>query len=273
MKLALCNETVRELDFEAQCAFAAAVGYDGLELAPFTLGDPERLDETAAAPLRAALSAEGLGCAGLHWLLVAPEGLSITDSNPAIRQRTVDLMRRLVDFAAAMGADRLVHGSPRQRELPEDDAEHARERGIACWAAAGEHAAKAGILYCIEPLARRETAFVNSVAEAVEIVDAVGSPGLGTMIDTSATARDGDDPVDVIDEWMPRQRLGHVHLNDPNRRGPGEGELGFAPILAALGRHGYDGWASVEPFEYRPDGAACAARSAGYLRGLLEAKT
>jgi sugar phosphate isomerase/epimerase len=274
MKLALCNEVLRDLSFEAQCAFAAEVGYDGLELAPFTLiEDPTLLDSKAAARFRAALDAEGLGCAGLHWLLSKPDGLSITSADDAMRRRTVDLMRRLVDFAAEIGAKRLVHGSPPQRMLTEGDEEDSRARAIDCWVVAGDAAAAAGVLYCIEPLSQRETAFVNTVAEAVEIVREVDSPGLGTMVDASATARDGGDVVAVIDEWMPQGMIGHVHLNDPNRRGPGEGALRFAPVLSALKRHGYTGWASVEPFDYRPDGLACGARAVGYLRGLEETLT
>ena len=179
-------------------------------------------------------------------------------------------MRRLVDLAAALGTDRLIHGSPQQRVLPEGDEAAARARAVECWAVAGEAAEKAGVVYCIEPLSRRETRLVNNVAEAVEIVEEVGSPGLGTMVDSSATARDGGDVVAVLDEWYPRGRIAHVHLNDPNRRGPGEGELRFAPILAALERHSYAGWAAVEPFVYEPDGPACAARAAGYLHGLRE---
>jgi sugar phosphate isomerase/epimerase len=41
-------------------------------------------------------------------------------------------------------------------------------------------------------------------------------------------------------------------------------------VLAALERHAYAGWVAVEPFEYLPDGPACAARAIGYLRGLME---
>jgi len=37
MIIALCNEVLAEMPFERQCEFAAATGYDGLELAPFTL--------------------------------------------------------------------------------------------------------------------------------------------------------------------------------------------------------------------------------------------
>jgi D-psicose/D-tagatose/L-ribulose 3-epimerase len=66
--------------------------------------------------------------------------------------------------------------------------------------------------------------------------------------------------------------VAHVHLNDPNRRAPGQGDLRFGPILAALQRQGYAGIASVEPFVYEPDGPTCAARARGYLQGLLEAR-
>ena len=41
MKLSLCNEVVREMAFPQQCAFAAAVGYEALEIAPFTLCDAD----------------------------------------------------------------------------------------------------------------------------------------------------------------------------------------------------------------------------------------
>jgi sugar phosphate isomerase/epimerase len=61
-----------------------------------------------------------------------------------------------------------------------------------------------------------------------------------------------------------------VHLNDPNRRAPGQGALRFAPVLAALRTQGYTGTAAVEPFEYVPDGPGCAARAIGYLHGILE---
>jgi D-psicose/D-tagatose/L-ribulose 3-epimerase len=76
---------------------------------------------------------------------------------------------------------------------------------------------------------------------------------------------------DVLREWLPTGVIAHVHLNDPNRRGPGEGELAIAPILDALKAGGYAGMAAVEPFDYRPDGPTCAARAIGYVRGLMDA--
>jgi sugar phosphate isomerase/epimerase len=92
------------------------------------------------------------------------------------------------------------------------------------------------------------------------------------MIDCSAAGLTETEPVSMlIDRWLPTGLIAHLQVNDPNRRGPGQGEMKFAPILAALKRHNYAGTIAVEPFDYSPDGAGVAAYSAGYLRGLLEA--
>lgn len=273
MRIALCNEVLQPMPFAQQCAWAAAVGYDGLEVAPFTLSDESHMmiAQERAAIRRAAADA-GIAITGLHWLLLTPKGLSITSPDDAVRARTVEVMRRLVDFCAEVGGKVLVHGSPGQRAIP---AGETRETAIArardAFARVADDAQRAGVVYCIEPLATTETPVINTIAEAAAIVDAVGSPGLRTMIDCAAAGRMEQAPLAaVLDRWLPTGRIAHVQVNDPNRRGPGEGELQFAPILAALKRNGYEGVVAVEPFKYVPDGQACAARAIGYLRGILE---
>jgi sugar phosphate isomerase/epimerase len=166
----------------------------------------------------------------------------------------------------------MVHGSPAQRAIaPGETRETAIGRARECFAQVASDAAAAGVFYCIEPLGSAETPVINTVAEAAAIVDAVGSPALRTMIDCSAAGRMESEPLAaVIDRWLPTGRVAHVQVNDRNRRGPGEGEDRFAPVFAALKRNGYRGVVAVEPFEYVPDGPACAARAIGYVRGILE---
>ena len=274
MRIALCNEVLAGMSLERQCEYAAQLGYDGLEIAPFTLSaSPETISTAEAANIRAAVEASGLVVTGLHWLLVKPEGLSLTDPDAAVRARTVAVMTRLVALCAELGGAVLVHGSPKQRQIAPGeshaDAFSRLQDGLAQVATA---AASAGVIYCIEPLSRRETALVNTVAEAAALVRAIDHPNLRTMIDCSAAGLTETDPIpQLIDRWLPTGLIAHVQVNDPNRRGPGQGEMKFAPILAALKRHNYAGTIAVEPFDYVPDGAAVAAFSAGYLRGLLEA--
>jgi D-psicose/D-tagatose/L-ribulose 3-epimerase len=276
MRLALCNEVLAPLDFEAQCRTARALGYSGLELAPYTVAEhPEALGETQARALRGVAADHGLDITGLHWLLVQPAGLSITTPDEVVHRRTVDFMRRLCGFCAALGGRYLVHGSPAQRRPQnEQTLADALARATAAWAAAGEAAGALGLNYCIEPLSRDQTPLVNTVAEAVAVVRQVGLPGLRTMIDTSSAGLAESEPVPaLIRRWWPSGLLAHVQLNDPNRRGPGQGAMAFGPVLQALREVGYGGVLAVEPFDYQPDGPACAARAAGYLQGLLEMQT
>ena len=273
MKISLCNEVVRDLDFAGQCTLAAALGYDGLEIAPFTLSDqPQRLARVRRAQLRRIAEDHGLVISGLHYLLLAPEGLSITSRDQGVRARTVDVMRRLIELAADLGGSVLVHGSPTQRTI-----EHgtARETALAwardCFAAVAPDAEQAGVTYCIEPLAPSQTPLINTVEEAALLVEAIGSPAVRTMVDACAAGNAESLPVEaLIERWLPSGHLAHVHLNDPNRRGPGQGKLRFGPILAALRHAGYEGRCAVEPFVYEPDGPTCAACAIGYLRGLEE---
>jgi len=272
MRVSLCNEVIAELPFARQCELAASLGYDGLELAPCTLSDdPTTLTAGEITALRRAAHDAGIAITGLHYLLRAPAGLSITSADATVRQRTIEVMRRMCDLCAELGGTILVHGSPDQRVLaPGDEADGAR-RGAVCFAAVADAAAEAKVTYCIEPLARNQTAFINTVADAAEIVRQVGNPALRTMVDCSAAGQTEAAPVDaLIRQWVPTGLIGHVHFNDPNRRGPGEGALAFGPILTALRESAYQGDASIEPFIYRPDGPTCAARGIGYIRGLMQ---
>jgi D-psicose/D-tagatose/L-ribulose 3-epimerase len=274
MHIALCNEVLGDMSLEQQCEYAARLGYDGLEIAPFTLADaPETISTAEAARIRRTVQASGLRVTGLHWLLVKPEGLSLTDPDAAVRARTIGVMARMTALCAELGGTVLVHGSPKQRQIaPGDTHAVALARMHDGLAKVARAAADAGVIYCIEPLSRQETAMLNTVAEAAELVRAIDHPHLRTMIDCSAAGlTEADDIPALIDRWLPTGLIAHFQVNDPNRRAPGQGNMKFAPVLAALRRHGYDGTIAVEPFDYLPDGRGAAAFAVGYLRGLLEA--
>ena len=277
MKFALCNEVLQPLLFEQQCKIAAALGYDGLEVAPFTLAaDPMDITDAQALAFKQVAADAGLRIFGLHWLLVAPTGLSIVSDDAAVRARTVGVMRRLVELCALMGGNYLVHGSPKQRSVPAGSRrEEAIARATECFSQVGAAARDSGVVYCIEPLSSRETDVINTVAEAVRMVDEIASPAVKTMIDCSAAGHEEREPIErLMARWMPTGHIAHVQVNDPNRRGPGQGDLQFAAILKTIlemqtAGH-YRGIVAVEPFVYVPDGPGCAARAIGYLHGVVE---
>ena len=199
MRIALCNEVIAPMPFPKPCEYAAKLGYDGLEIAPYTLSDePHRL---GAAQLAAAMA-----------------------------------------------------------------------RAQESFAAVAERAQKAGVIYCIEPLSSDQTPLINTLEEAAALVTAIGNPSVRTMLDCSSAGRMETAPLPaLVDTWLPKGMIAHVQVNDRNRRGPGQGEQRFAPLFAALVRHGYAGDIAVEPFDYVPDGPGAAARAIGYIKGILEA--
>ena len=244
-------------------------------MAPYTLGDaPHRLSRERRRDISRTVEAAGLVVSGLHWLLVKPQGLSITDDDPAVRAATTQVMCDLTLLCGELGGDVLVHGSPKQRWLPDDPAAATEVRGwaIDAFAAAGEAARANGVTYCIEALAPPNANFVTTVAEAAAIVDDIANPALRTMIDTGAArANPAEAPVEeLIDRWLPSGHVAHIQLRDRTRRGPGQGADTFGGVLDTLARHHYAGWLAVEPIELAPDGAATAAFCAGYLAGLRE---
>ncbi|MFK7792403.1 MAG: sugar phosphate isomerase/epimerase family protein [Devosiaceae bacterium] len=274
MRLTLCNEVIRELDFPSQCQLAADLGYDGLEVAPFTLSDdPCTLSSKIRRDYRIMAEDAGIAITGLHWLMNAPGGISLTSKDPAVQAKTRDHMLGLVELCHDLGGQVLVHGSPGQRPLGDADSPaQAQEIALGHWTAAGDAAEQAGLIYCIEPLAPVLTDFVNTVEQAQELLALSGSKGLKTMLDTSAAwGGESERPCDVLAKHIPSGNIAHIHFNESNRRAPGQGEHVFLPIVRVLAKHGYDGWIGIEPFDYHPDGSTAAALAAGYVLGLFEA--
>jgi D-psicose/D-tagatose/L-ribulose 3-epimerase len=274
MRIALCNEVIAPMPFPQQCEYAAKLGYDGLEIAPYTLSEePHRMGAARIAAARAAAEDAGIAVTGLHWLLIKPAGLSISAKDENVRKRTVEVMHSLIDLCAELGGKYLVHGSPQQRRVEAGETRAAAmARAQECFAAVAERAQKAGVVYCIEPLASDQTALINTLEEAAGMVAQIDSSSIKTMIDCSSAGRMEREPLNALAErWLPKGVIAHVQVNDRNRRGPGQGEQRFAPLFAALKKNRYGGDVAVEPFDYVPDGPGAAARAIGYIKGILEA--
>ena len=274
MRIALCNEVIAPMPFPQQCEYAAKLGYDGLEIAPYTLSEePHRMGTARIAAARAAAEDAGIAVTGLHWLLIKPAGYRSAARMKRVRKRTIDVMLALVDLCAELGGKYLVHGSPQQRRVEAGETRAAAmARAKECFAAVAERAQKAGVVYCIEPLSSEQTPLINTLEEAAGMVAEIGSSSIRTMIDCSSAGRMEKEPLNaLVDRWLPKGVIAHVQVNDRNRRGPGQGEQRFAPLFSSLRKNGYGGDVAVEPFDYVPDGPGAAARAIGYIKGILEA--
>jgi sugar phosphate isomerase/epimerase len=266
MRYAICNETFEGWDHARVCRFVAGLGYQGLELAPFTLA-PRITDVTPEQRRLLHRQAEdsGLTILGLHWLLAKTEGLHLTSPDEAVRHRTADYLVELARACRDLGGELMVFGSPAQRRIPAGAGKaQATEYALDTFRRAAPGIADTGVKVCLEPLSPPEADFLNTAAEGVELLDRLAHPSFALHLDVKAMATDEAPAPELIRRHA--ARTGHFHANDPNRRGPGFGSTDFVPIFRALKASGYRGWVSVEVFDYAPDPETIARESLRYMR-------
>lgn len=269
MKFAICNEVFEGWELDRVCKTVKAIGYDGLELAPFTLA-PLITDVSPARrrELRGQAADAGLSIIGLHWLLAKTTGLHLTSIDPGVQRRTTAYLIALAQACHDLGGSIMVFGSPAQRSLlPGVSREAAVTAAVETFRATLPALDDLGVTICMEPLTRDETDFVITCDEALELVDRLGHPRFVLHLDVKAMASETVPMVELIRRHG--ATAGHFHANDPNRRGPGGGDVDFVPVFAALRQSGYNRWVSVEPFDYSPDPETVARESLSYMRGCL----
>ncbi len=266
MKFSVCNEMFEGWKLRDVMEYASSIGYDGVEIAPFTICD--KVDEFSPRDRKKIAedaAAIGTEIVGLHWLLVKPEGLYINHPDHDIRNTTANYMKELTRFCADIGGKVMVIGSPKQRSVPPGISfQKAWDLAKEVFSQAVNVAEEVGVTLCIEPLSRAETNFINTVEDAKRMAREMDSPNFKVILDVKAMSSEGKDLPSIIRSAA--GMVGHVHANDANRRGPGFGDTDFVPIARALREIGYDGFVSVEVFDYSPDPKTIATRSIEYLR-------
>ncbi len=270
MKFAFCNEMFGDEPFEDAFRAARDLGYTGVEIAPFTLAkDARAVTAEQRTTLRALIERLGLETVGLHWLLAKTEGYYLTSPDPETRRRTGDYLAALADLCADLGGNIMVLGSPLQRNLlPGVSHEQAMEHAADVVRMAEPTLRKRGVTLALEPLGPVEGDFLNTAHLGLDLAERIASPNVRLHLDVKAMSTESIPIPDIIRECAPW--MVHFHANDPNRLGPGMGEVDFGPIFAALREIGYQGWVSVEVFDYSPGPERILEESMACMRRCLQ---
>ncbi|HWR10556.1 MAG TPA: sugar phosphate isomerase/epimerase family protein [Rectinemataceae bacterium] len=266
MKYAVCNELFGDLELRKAAATLKAAGFGGIEFAPYTVfGDfSPAMIRNGLARIAEALAGEGLEFVGFHWLMVGPEPLHLTTTDESLRQRSLGHLRRLLDAAGELGGGALILGSPKQRSsVAGSDRATAVRKLSEGLAGLGDHAISCGSRILLEALDSGQTDVVNTLAEAHDLVEAIGSPGIGEMFDFHNVG-DETEPWDTLIRAQ-GERIAHIHINEMDGRAPGTGTSDYGPAFEALRDIGYKGWISMEIFEKPADPGAVVERALRFL--------
>jgi sugar phosphate isomerase/epimerase len=273
MRFAICNELFQDWPWERALELTRECGYTGWEIAPFTLGGrPELLPAERRQQLADQVSRSGVEVVGLHWLLAKTEGYHLTTHDAEIRGRTARYLGQLAELCRDLGGSLMVLGSPLQRNFSPAEMTHAQaaENARQVLEAALPELEKHQVTLALEPLGPGEGNFWNHAAQTVEVIQQINSPNVQLHLDVKAMSTEGTDISDII--RANAAHLVHFHANDPNLLGPGMGDVDFVPIFKALRDVQYEGWVSVEVFDYKPGIEAIARQSMQNMRNALSHK-
>ena len=266
---AICNEVFQGWDFAEQCRTIKRLGYAGIEIAHFTLADdPASISPARRRELADIMAGEGLEFAGLHWLMVAPKGLHVTTPDAALRNRSWLHIATLIDLCGDLGGGKMIFGSPAQRKSTGGATkQEATARYVDGLRQAAAHAASRGVTLLMEPLPPHDTDVLNTLEEAAAYVAAIGSPAVQTMYDSHNAIRETEPHEVLVDRYF--DIIKHIHVNEMDGKHPGTSNWDFKPVFRVLAAKGYQGWISMEAFDFTAGGERIAGESIQYLQAEI----
>ncbi len=265
-RYSICSEIFEGWSVEKTAPVIGRIGYKALEIAPFWLA--EHVDSISAQrrkEIRRVLSDHGLVCSGLHWLLITPKWLHVTTPDEKVRSQSWEYVAKLVDLCADLGGKIMVLGSPKQRTSQGIPAAQAVDNLVEGLRQAAPHAGRRGVVICMEPIPSNQRCdVVNTMAEAADVVRRVSHPAVQSMFDVHNTA-DETEPADrLITKYAAMIR--HVHVNEMDGSYPGTRGYDFKPVFRALKEVNYQGWASLEVFDFKPGAEKIAQASMDFMK-------
>jgi D-psicose/D-tagatose/L-ribulose 3-epimerase len=229
-----------------------ALGCDHFELGGESLTQAGAID---TAGLRSRIRDAGMTASVCG---IFTQHLDLSSLDPEVRRAGMAYLRSCIDTAEAIGATVVVGAFCGVGGTTIPTAAERRARNAVAAAelrSAGQVAASAGVRLGLEPLNRYENNFLNTVAQAVEIVDAADHPAVGVHLDLFHGNIEEGDLRQTIN--LAGRRLVHCHAVDTNRAAPGSGHMPWASVAGGLADIGYRGALVIETFD--PANAAIAA--------------
>jgi sugar phosphate isomerase/epimerase len=274
-RLSVCNELFEKTSFVEQCREIKKAGWQGIEIAPFTLEtDATTLPAARRREVRDTIIAEGLEFVGLHWLTVGPKDLHVTTPDDEVRLRSWEYVRGLVDLCAGLRANDsapsvMVFGSPNQRKATGGlTSEQAKQNYIEGVRSIAKHLEERRVTFCVEALPIAQCDVILTLDEAVEVVRAIDSPAVQTMFDSHNAIDEAEPHAAIVQRHW--NRIRHIHVNELDGSYPRpDGGYDFRPVLQVAKDRAFAGWVSMEVFDFTPGAVKIVNEAIQYLNGEI----
>jgi D-psicose/D-tagatose/L-ribulose 3-epimerase len=251
------------LDDQRLAELATRVAQMGFEVLELPIERVDDWDPGRASDVLGRLGLAATTCA------VMSDGRDLTTTDRATTQATQAYLAACIERSAAVGSG-VVAGpmyAPVGRTWREDATERRGTIGrlVEALRPIADTAGARGVRLALEPLNRFETSLINTIEQALEVVDAVDSPALGICLDTFHQNIEERDPAAAVEQAT--GRIAHVQACGTDRGAPGSDRFEWPRFVSALGSSGYVGSVCIESFTPHND---AIARAAAIWRPLAE---
>ncbi len=222
----------------------ADLGYDIIELQSGMIAE---MSAAERQELKAHLDDRGLDFTSVIGL---PAHYDVASADKSVRDAGLAYLRKICDAVGEIGGGivgGIVYSSwPATLPPGESDIRPYTERSIASMKEAVKAAEDNNVVFALEVVNRFEQYILNSCEQALDFVNAVGSPNVKIMLDSFHMNIEED----FIGEAIVKagDQLGHFHVGENNRRPPGYGHMPWTEIATALRTINYTGPVVLEPF-------------------------
>lgn len=236
MRLAISNIAWDPSEDQAVAQLLTRLTVDAIDIAPGKyFPEPARASAADISRVKAWWAERGITITGMQALLFGTTGLNVfgsAHSQAALLEHLLHVCR----IGGALGATRLVFGSPKNRDRSGLDDQQTLTTAIDFFRRLGDIAQAHGVIVCLEPNPVCYGAnFMTTSAETAQVVRAVAHPAIKMQLDTGALAINDEDPMQVLQDCA--ALIGHVHASEPDLVPLGDGKTAHSRMAAAIARH------------------------------------
>ena len=252
----------------------AAAGYDAVDLD----AEPDRINHARFEEVREAALALGLSVPALlaAWGRGhAGEARDLGSEDESQRTYAVSYAKKCVDLSASVGCPvfeiAAVPGTGEEYMQPATPLDTARKHFGRSVAELVEYAERKRVPIAIEAINRFEgyQGFMNSVADAMELVEEIDSPYLGVLADCFHMNIEDRSIVDAL--TRAGKKLMHLHLADSNRFAPGTGHLDLLQLVRTVEAIQFEGYLAVDCVPHLPDWRTSLTHSIEFMKQMESA--
>jgi len=246
-----------KLTLRERAQLVKKLGYDGIELGPEWLNQPvESIQEQLA----------GIGIA----VSAIVGSIKLLDTDPLARAQGVELDRKRLEMARALGANDIIEvpvfGPNKFQDLaPLMSAREVEERLlVAELKELAPDVQNTGVNLMLEPCNHKETHFLNLQSQAAKFIEAVNAPGFRLLSDFYHMQIEEHDIAATLREYG--KHTVYVHLADGTARtAPGSLPFDYRPGFHELKAWGFSGWLNME-FRAKENHEAQLAGALAYIK-------